>query len=424
MLTNQPWIKLAPEMHLEWEQSEMEGRDVAHLKNLCTEIAANGNEEMAEQACRLLAAAPMRTDFTFTEPSCYEEIIKEAPPRTKVYTAPALDEGLKGKIKGAWVGRISGCLLGKPVEGWRRNKLWPMLKEAGNFPMTRYIGGYTEKLVQGAAPVDDDTNYTVFSMKLIERYGRDFTPDDVLEAWMSWIPFLAACTAERVAYRNAAMGLTAPQTATYKNPYREWIGAQIRGDFFGYINMGNPQKAAEMAWRDASISHVKNGIYGEMLIAAMIAIAAVCNDVREVIESALCEIPKNCRLRRDIDAVLDWHKKGFTEDEAIEKIHETYDEHTGMGWCHTNSNAMIVVMALLYGEKDFGKSICLSVQATFDTDCNGATVGSILGIMLGEKGIDPYWPTFFNYKLRTSVEGYHLVTVDELAEKTWALLVQ
>jgi ADP-ribosylglycohydrolase len=422
MLTKQPWIKLAPDMFLAWEQSELEGREVAHLKNMCADIATHGSEALAEEAYNVLEAAPVRGDFTFVEPSCRDEIEKEKPARDKIFPAPPQGEALRDKIKGAWVGRIAGCLLGKPVEGWRRDKLWPTLKETENFPLKGYIGDFNGWLVQGAAPVDDDTNYTVFTMKLIQKYGRDFTPDDVLEAWMTWIPMLATCTAERAAYRNAAMGLTAPRTAVYKNPYREWIGAQIRGDFFGYINMGNPCKAADMAWRDASISHVKNGIYGEMFISALIAVAAVCDDMREVIKAALCQIPKNCRLRRDIDRVLEWHENGVSADDAIEGIHEAYDEHSATGWCYTNPNAMIVVMALLYGEGDFGKSVCLSVQAAFDTDCNGATVGSVIGIMKGAEAIDPYWGEAFHYKLRTSVEGYHLVTVDDLVQETLDLL--
>jgi ADP-ribosylglycohydrolase len=215
--------------------------------------------------------------------------------------------------------------------------------------------------------------------------------------------------------------LSAPETATHKNPFREWIGAQIRADFFGYANIGDPRTAAEMAWRDASVSHIKNGIYGEMFVAALIAVAAVCGDVKEAVGAALGEIPKNCRFRRDIDLVLDWHKNGVSVDTAIERIHQAYDEHTGNGWCYANSNAMIVVMALLYGEKDFAKTICLSVQPGFDTDCNGATAGSVIGIMLGASAIDKYWPNYFNHAVKTSIDGYNRVTVDELVEKTMGL---
>jgi len=79
-------------------------------------------------------------------------------------------------------------------------------------------------------PEDDDTNYTLLALKLVEQYGRDFTPDDVAESWLMNLPLLHVCTAERVAYINLAQSLYPPQSASYRNPYREWIGAQIRGD--------------------------------------------------------------------------------------------------------------------------------------------------------------------------------------------------
>lgn len=206
------------------------------------------------------------------------------------------------------MGRICGCMLGKTVEGIMTDELHPFLKETGNFPMHRYIKStdvtdemcdkytYRFRSRQYAdtiefMPYDDDTNYTVLAQVVIDKYGRDFTPYDMSRAWLDLQPKNAYCTAERVAFRNFVAGFVPPLSAEYKNPYREWIGAQIRGDYFGYINPGNPELAAEMAWRDASISHIKNGIYGEMFIAAMLACAAVSDDMEAIILGGLAEIP-------------------------------------------------------------------------------------------------------------------------------------
>jgi ADP-ribosylglycohydrolase len=214
----------------------------------------------------------------------------------------------------------------------------------------------------------------------------------------------------------------APETAVCNNPYRERIGAQIRGDFFGYINPGCPKIASEMAWRDARISHVKNGIYGEMFVSAMIATAAVCDDIVTVIEAGLDQIPKKSRLYRDINNVLSMYMANETSDYVISQIHQQYNEANAHEWCHTNSNAMIVAMALLYGKEDFSKSVCLSVQSAFDTDCNGATVGSIIGMMLGKDKIPSYWYECYNQRLSTTIIDYTEVTVEQLVDKTLKLI--
>jgi ADP-ribosylglycohydrolase len=344
-------------------------------------------------------------------------------------------------IKGAWSGRIAGCLLGKPVEGFYREKLRALLKKTGNFPMSDYIrreaipeAAFDELSINKdacwmedaleACPVDDDTNYTAFALKLVETYGRDFRPQDVLEGWMSWIPFLSLCTAERVAYRNGAMGMAPPDTAGYKNPYREWIGAQIRGDLFGYINPGNPELAADMAWRDASISHIKNGIYGEMFIAACIAAAPACGSISDVVAEGLAQIPYSSRLAEQINKMLELYNGEASQEEALNYIYAQFDEKSPHDWCHTVSNALIVVWALLYGRGDFAPSICSAVSAGFDTDCNGATVGSILGMYGGMQIIPPLWYEAYHSALRTTVADYELITIDELARRTSALSSQ
>lgn len=450
MLKNQMWMKYAPELLTEWQQMTEEGKDVARFRGICENLVKLSETQDCEEAAlavlKQMEQAGVREDYPYTEPSDYEEIRECSEGVQAVSWRESLtQEELKDKIAGAWIGRISGCLLGKPMECLKSGVIKTILEDTGNYPMNRYVdsrefpAGLAQKVkmdsfaswqkcwidrIGGKAPVDDDTNYTVLAMRLIDEYGTDFVPDDVLEAWLYWMPMFSACTAERVAYRNAAQGMYAPRTAVYANPYREWIGAQIRGDFFGYINPGNPDKAAQLAWRDACISHVKNGIYGEMFAAAMIAQAAISDDIQQIIEAGLKEVPAASRLAEGIREVLSWYREKVSQEEAFARIHERYDEYYQHDWCHTVSNAMIVAACLLYGEKDFAKTIGLAVQTGFDTDCNGATAGSVLGMLLGEKKIPAYWPESFGRTLRTSIAGYYEVTLEQLTDKTMELLLR
>src|SRR5207302_476684 len=265
-------------------------------------------------------------------------------------------------------------------------------------------------------PEDDDTNYTTSGLAIMTQFGPHFTPEEVADYWLANVPILHTCTAERVAYRNFTQLIPPPDSATFRNPYREWIGAQIRADFWGYAGAGNPELAAELAWRDASISHVKNGIYGEMWAAAMIAAAFVTDDVRTIIESGLGQIPEKCRLADYLEHILEWHDLEIDYDTAAYRIHEMWDENRPHDWCHTISNAMIVALGLLWGEGDFGKTICRAVAPCFDTDCNGATSGSILGIIHGRKNLPGQWVDVINDTLHSGVAGYHTVKLADLAK--------
>lgn len=267
-------------------------------------------------------------------------------------------------------------------------------------------------------PADDDTNDMVLAQKIIEVYGREFTPYDVSRAWINYQVKEAYCTAERVAFCNFIKGFRPPQSAMFQNPYREWIGAQIRGDYFGYINPGNSEKAAEMAWRDASISHVKNGIYGEMFVAAMIAVAATTDDIEKIILGGLAEIPQTSRFYEAVTSVMDAYQGGMDQKACFDMIHAKYDEHSTHDWCHTISNAMIVAAALLYGKGDYAKSICMAVETGFDTDCNGATVGSVLGMANGKASIPEEWTAPIKDTLHTNIFGVGTVKISDCVEKT------
>lgn len=441
-----PWLWLDNhDLETELQQLQEEGKDIPTslrrrfrrmIRMDADDLATPGRQGKARDLLHEGELLPLRADYEFVEPSDLSGIRTLRPRGPRSFkNVPPLAE-LQDRLTGAWLGRCIGCLLGKAAEGVKADRFWPFLKATKQWPVRDYIrfgrrGKVAEEFPDLVArdwcdrvhymPVDDDTNYTLTGHLIVQKHGADFTPRDVGQFWLANIPLLSTCTAERVAYRNLANTLLPPRSAIEGNPYREWIGAQIRADAFGYVNMGNPQRAAEWAFRDASISHVKNGIYGEMLMAALIAAAPCQDEPRKLLAVGLSEIPESSRLHADIMEVAAWYDEGLTHDQAVERIHERWDDRNAHHWCHTNSNAMICAAALLWGEGEFGPSVGMAVQAAFDTDCNGATVGSIVGMMRGASGIPARWTDRLNNTLRTSLRGYDEVRITDLAAETFQL---
>lgn len=431
------WESYSSNLLTEYRQSIEEGLDISAYADVFTAVSRLPKNETKKKIGDILFDVVFNgktaENYKYIEPSELGEIKnlrKSAPPIAFVKS-----EAFDDKLHGAWMGRICGCLLGKTVEGIKTDELIPFLKETDNYPMHRYIlhsdlnedilnkykfrfanRCYADKI--DGMPVDDDTNYVVLAQQVIEKYGRDFTPYDISRAWLALQSKDAYCTAERVAFCNFVKGFEPPESAKYKNPYREWIGAQIRGDYFGYINPGNPETAAEMAFRDASVSHIKNGIYGEMFVAAMLATAACTDSIKDIISGGLAQIPYTSRLYEAVVGVLTDFENGVSSKACFAAIHNRYDEYNGHDWCHTISNAMIVVAALLYGNGDFAKSICMAVETGFDTDCNGATVGSVLGMANGIDSIDDVWKKPINDTLHTSIFGVGTVKISDRVKQT------
>lgn len=452
MLKNAAWYNYLDALETALLQAQEEGKDVSGIEEevkavKITESYTYEQDQIVGKWLDRIDALPVMEGYAYDEPSDLEGIHRLQSPEMIVKRTCASaglcdglgtpeKEKLYDKMYGAWIGRVAGCDLGKPVENWTMENIRTIAEAGNNYPMTDYIEDRVElgenfpvseearerawfkRKLTGFAPEDDDTNYTALALKLVEIYGRDFTSLDMAEMWLSHLPVLHVCTAELAGYRNILNHILPPASGAYRNPYKEWIGAQIRGDYFGYINPGNPIAAADMAYRDACMTHIKNGIYGEMMIAGMIAQAAVTMDMDEVINAGLAVIPHTSRLYEEITNVVAWARDGVDYWEAVERVRTKYPQQYRHYAVHTISNAMLVVIALLYGEKDFTKTISYAVVPGYDTDCNGATAGSIIGIMLGARQIDKKWYECFDDTLLTGISEYNKVKITEMAEKT------
>jgi ADP-ribosylglycohydrolase len=382
--------------------------------------------------------APERDDYGYVEPSDWEGIVRERPAegeQRNIGSSSLSSSDRFDHVHGAWLGRCAGCWLGKPVEGWTTEKMWSVFRDQNNYPLERYVEADVSQSVreeydispdgvfasahtgdEAGMPEDDDTNYTVAGVDLLSTHGTDFESEDVARYWMRNVPLLRTHTAERVAYRNFANLVSPPESARHRNPYREWIGALIRADPYGYVSLGEPRAAAELAWRDARVSHVKNGIYGTMWVAAMLAAAPFVDDLREMIHVGLAEIPAESRLTEAVENVMAWRHEGCAYDEALSRLHDRWDETNYHHWCHTVSNAQIIAIGILWGDGKLGQSICRTVQAGFDTDSSGATVGSLVGMYNGAEDLPEEWVEPIDDTLESGIDGYHRVSLSNLAE--------
>jgi ADP-ribosylglycohydrolase len=371
----------------------------------------------------------LRPDWDYEEPSGLEEIVALAP-GAEVVGRPGADL-LLDRTYAAWLGRCAGCNLGKPVEGgWGRQKLRRYLDLAGAFPLADYIPALdplpeeftlhpswrdaTRGHIQGMAR-DDDTDYTMLALRILEKYGPGFTSADVGHEWLLAFPFHMVYTAERVAYRNLIYGMAPPSTATRHNPYREWIGALIRGDMFGYVSPGDPGAAARLAYQDAALSHTANGIYGEMWSAALIAAAFTSESALEALETALGVVPGPSRLAAALRSTMAAHANGASWDDAMASMEGRL---AGYHWVHTINNAEVVAAALLWGDGDFGRTIGLAVEAGLDTDCTGATAGSVYGALHGRSALPGHWVEPLENTMHSAIFGFEGVQISTLVDRT------
>lgn len=397
------------------------------LRTLATELL----DELATLDAPTAAAEP--TELAAIKAACphWPEPVPSAP-------------GLQERLHAAWLGRAAGCLLGKPVEKMELAGIRELAAATGNWPLDDWFTarGLDPALTEAhpwnrrsaptslaenidGMPEDDDLNYPLLAVLLLERHGHAFTTADVAKLWLDELPAGRTFTAERVAYRNLLDGVEPPRTASYRNPFREWIGAQIRADVFGWTHPGDPGAAAEAAWRDAVLTHTANGVYGAMFAAAALAHAAGgATDVHACLAAGLAVVPPQSRyaeaVRTGVAAARAAADADF--DGVVDALHARYA--STHHWVHVLPNAALLAAALTHADGDFTASICRTVSGGWDTDSNGASAGSLAALLAGgPEALPARWTAPLRNHLSTTVADFDGTGFDTLAARTAALAV-
>ncbi len=328
------------------------------------------------------------------------------------------------------LGKIIGVYLGRPFEGWSYERIIAELGE-----INYYVH---ERRNVPLIVTDDDISGTFTFLRALPDYGntRDLTPAQIGQIWLNyiienrtilWWGGLGNST-EHTAYLRLKQGIPAPRSGSIALNGRvvaEQIGAQIFIDGWAMVAPGDPELAADLARRAASVSHDGEAIYGAQVVAAMEAQAFVEADLNKLLDTAVSFIPRDSVIYRLIDDIREWHQEERDWRKAREFLDRNYGYHKYGGNCHIVPNHGLVIQSLLYGDDNFQKSLMIVNTSGWDTDCNSANVGCLLGIKNGLAGIDagPDWrgPVADRMYLPTAdagraitdavAEAYHVINI-------------
>jgi ADP-ribosylglycohydrolase len=296
------------------------------------------------------------------------------------------------------LGKIIGVYVGRPFEGWTHERI---VQELGE--VEYYVHGRLNKPLIVA---DDDISGTFTFLRAMpdQGVGMSLTPAQIGETWLNylienrtvlWWGGMGMST-EHTAYLRLKQGISAPASGSIAlngQVVAEQIGAQIFIDGWGLICPGDPERATDLARRAASVSHDGEAIYGAQIVAALVAQAFVESGVPALLDTAVAYIPRDSLIYRLIGDVREWHARYPSWYDTFHRIQERYGYHRYGGNCHIVPNHAVVIMSLLYSGDDFSRGLTVVNTAGWDTDCNSANVGCILGVAHGLAGIEagPDW---------------------------------
>lgn len=298
-----------------------------------------------------------------------------------------LDEKtLYDKIYACWLGKNIGGTLGGPVEGRMQvlDLTWyPVLSENGALP-------------------NDDLDLQLVNLHVLQEKGAAITADDIAEAWREHVFF--PFDEYGYAATNMRQGFKPPFSGSFDNVFTDCMGSPIRSEIWAAVAAGDPELAASLAVRDAIVDHAGGeGVNGEIFNAALQAKAYVCDDIQELIESALACIPEQSNVYKAVALALQLFRDGKTLLEARDLILSKYGSPN---FTYAPQNIAFGVCGILWG-KDFEDAILKTVNLGYDTDCTVATAAATLGIMYGSSYIPEKWskPVGENITVSAMIKG-------------------
>jgi len=276
----------------------------------------------------------------------------------------------RDKVHACWLGKNIGGTLGGPWEGKK-------------FP---HALDFYEPMPDKSAP-NDDLDLQLVWLKMLEDKGTDPSVRTFAEYWSRYATKYPP-NEYGFFMRNFERGLRPPIAGCFENYYVDEMGSPIRSEIWACLHPADPQSAARMAWKDSAIDHSGGeGMNGELFWAAVESAAFVEQDPLTLIRIGLNMIPLSSHLARSVREAVWCHENGITWGAARERIACRF---ATVQPCNAVPNAAFTVIGWLYG-KDYGDKLCKAVNCGYDTDCTGATLGSLLGILGGTAGIPEKW---------------------------------
>ena len=400
--------------------------------------APESYDALAELA-RKVADLPLRADWPYQEPNDLDQIWAECTADRSAEPLRRVDPAVMAeRVQAAFEGAVCGCVLGKPLE------VDPTLAEiraaaerCGEWPLRDYVSddlltalgrrhpSAAETMrghIQYVAP-DDDINYDILGLLVLERHGTAFTQLDLMQLWLENLPSAWTFGPERTFLTKAALAsmdggheVTAEDLASWVstwNPGDELCGAAIRVDVYGYAAPGHPALAAELSCRDASMTHRRTGIYASMFVAAAIATAFVAADPLEIFETALKYVPQRSRFHEIVSDCFDTVAQAEDWLDGYAQIHAKYSAY---GHCQLYQECGLLINSARFAT-DVADAFCKQVAQGCDTDCFGEIIGSIMGAYFGPGHLDARWLMPFNDDLRTSLGTFYDRSLSSVAQR-------